>query len=100
VKLSVVKGAPAVAREVELRLAGLEGIEDVTANPTTGSVLLFYDTERTGVGEITETLRRWGYLGDLDPVPPRQGSFAGGLGSLVLRATTEAALQSLITALI
>src|SRR5262245_16204228 len=74
VKLSAVKGAPEQAREIENRLSEFVGIEKVTANPTTGSVLVFYDTGRTGVSEIVDALRCWGYLSEPEFVPQQRGS--------------------------
>ncbi len=100
VKLSDVKGAPARAREVEARLFALEGIDQVEANPTTGSVLILHDSGRVAAPEIVDQLRGWGYFRDPEPVAQVAGGLGDGLGSLFLRATTEAALQTLLTALI
>ncbi len=100
IKLADVKGAPDEARAVETQIRELPGVNHVTANPVTGSVLILYDTERTGIDEITEALQTLGYLSQPAPAAdaPRARTF--GLGSLVLRATTEAALQQLFVALI
>lgn len=101
-KLPEVKGAPAEARTVEAQLQGLTGVNHVTANPVTGSVLILYDTDQTGIEEITGALESWGYLRHPVPAPGTHTptGFSFGLGSLVLRATTEVALQQLFVALI
>jgi len=100
VKVADVKGSPRVAALVEAQLAELQGVDDVSANPLTGSVLVLYDPAQVGVEEIMEVLRAGGYFrhpsGDVRP----STSVGSGLGSIMLRATTEFALQSLITALI
>src|SRR5262249_11732038 len=99
-KIREVKGSPAEAIAVESRLRELDGIHHVTANPLTGSVLVLYDSELSGVEAITATLRAGGYLSDPVPAASTDRAIAGGLGHLVLRATTEVALQHLIVALI
>ena len=100
IKVPEVKGAPDRARQIERQLSLIEGIEDVTANPVTGSVLIFYDRQRTAMGDIAETLQAWGYLGHAVPAPDPALRPAWRLGGLMLRATTEFALQQLLGALI
>jgi copper chaperone CopZ len=99
-KIRELKGAPDEALVVEDRLRGINGVHHVTANPLTGSVLIQYDSGSTGVDEITGALRAWGYLREAIPTASPEGTAGGGLGRLVLRATTEAALQQLLVALI
>jgi hypothetical protein len=101
IKVPEVKGAPDTARQIEAQLRLIEGVDHATANPVTGSVLILYDARRTAMADITETLQTWGYL--RHPVPATgtaAGTIGGGLGNLMLRATTEFALQQLLVALI
>jgi copper chaperone CopZ len=98
-KVPEVKGAPDRAREIESQLRMVSGVDHVTANPLTGSVLILYDAGVTGTGEISETLRAWGYLSQIAPAAETTQP-AAGFGSVMLRATTEFALQQLFTALI
>ena len=100
IKVPEVKGSPERAQQIERQLRLIEGIDDVTANPVTGSVLIFYDRQRTAMGDIAETLQTWGYLSR--PVPAADPALGPvrGWGSLMLRATTEFALQQLFGALI
>ena len=99
-KIREVKGSPAEAIAVESRLREVDGVHHITANPVTGSVLVLYDSGLTGVDEITGTLRAGGYLSDPVPATAADRPIGGGFGHLVLRATTEVALQHLIVALI
>src|SRR2546423_14337231 len=62
VKVADVKGSPRVAALVEAQLAELQGVDDVSANPLTGSVLVLYDPAQVGVEEIMEALRAGGYF--------------------------------------
>jgi hypothetical protein len=101
IKVPEVKNDPDRAREIETRIRMIEGVERVTANPVTGSVLILYDAGRTVMGDITETLRTWGYLrhaGQTFDAPALPGG--PGWGNLMLRATTEFAIQQLLVALI
>jgi len=99
IKVAEVKGSPAMATLVETELKELQGITRVSANPLTGNVLVLYDPELVGVREIIEALRAGGYLrqpSGSEPTLP----VGARLGAIMLRATTEFAIQHLITALI
>jgi len=100
VKVAEVKGSPAVATLVETELSEVPGITRVSANPLTGNVLVLYDQELVGVGEIMEALRAGGYLGEPPGSTDSPLPVGARLGAIVLRATTEFAIQHLITALI
>jgi len=97
IKVPALKGSPDEAARLESRLRLIDGVDCVTANPVTGSVLVLYDAG-SGPDAIVDALRDWGYLGDA--VPADVGRSGSGFGSLMLRATTEFALQQLLTALI
>ncbi len=62
IKASQVKGAPARALEVESRLRQVDGIDHVTANPTTGNVLILYNSCRIAQHEVLDSLRTLGCL--------------------------------------
>ena len=104
IKVLEVKGSPANAWHVETRLAAMDGIHEVTANPRTGNVLVLYDSCLTSQHEIVETLQSWGYLQDrrLERTPARGGVgiFPDSLANTLVRSSVEFALQRLITALI
>ena len=99
INVPLVKGAPHKAAEIERHLGPLPSIERVAANPVTGNVLIFYDTTRTTVGEIVDALWATGYLRPT-PMVTLPSSLPVDLAGLLLRATTEFALQKLITAFI
>ncbi len=50
------------ALEVELRLEQVAGVEEVSANPTTGNVLILYNPRILKQGEIISFLMELGYL--------------------------------------
>ena len=101
IKVADVKGSHTGAALVEAELRELQGVNRVTANPLTGSVLVLYDPAQVGVEEIMEALRAGGYLRQpAGHAGGTGGSLGSGLGAIMLRATTEFAIQHLITALI
>ena len=99
IKLIGVKGSPDAAQYAEQRTRDLPGVEQATANPVTGNLLVLYDVARTGPSEILAALHEWGYLRDRFR-QPTTGVPGGRIAALVLRTTTEFALQRLITSLI
>src|ERR671923_1535809 len=64
IKLPKVKGAPHRALAVEQLLLGLDGVTDVTANPTTGNVLVLFASAVIGQHDIIAALQKTGYLRD------------------------------------
>ncbi len=79
IKLPKIKRASREALEVELRLHEVAGVEKVTANPTTGSVLILYHPGIIKQEEIVSFLMQSGYL----PQP------VGGSGTADSRSTME-----------
>ena len=107
IKATKVKGAPVRALEVESRLRQVDGIDHVTANPTTGNVLILYNSCRIAQHEVLDTLRSLGCLqeesaakigtSENDGMLPL---FGEALAESLMRSTVELALQGLIRALI
>ena len=99
IKVAGVKGSPEGAARVEARLASIDGVFAVAANPMTGSVLVQYDPATAQQGEIVEALRALGCLpyptGDL----PARGKLLVRLAGAVAQAATEVALQQAFGAL-
>lgn len=106
IKLPVVKGAAAKALEVEDDLRNCTGVQYVSANPTTGNVLILYNVRLIDQWQIISCLKEWGYL-------PQSSPRAGGAqtsaptGGIVEKVTTtvtaslmEVALTRLVAALI
>ena len=99
IKVPEVKGSSRRARDIEHLFHPLGPIEHVSANPVTGNVLVLYDAGRTTTGEIVEAMHAVGYLCEATSAPVT-ASPAPLWSNLLLRATTEFALQKLIAALI
>jgi copper chaperone CopZ len=107
IKVAAVKGAPQQAREIETQLQQLEGIDQVTANPTTGSVLILYNPRKIRQHEILKSFKTHGWPQEHrlapPPVPeslPTQDGFGQELVRTVVRSTMEFALQRLVYTLI
>jgi hypothetical protein len=104
IKVVEVKGNHETAWEVEARLSTVAGVDQVTANPRTGNVLVLYDPAHTSHKDLVEALQAWGFLRD---DLPEAGTHRGGVGigrdtlaNTLVRSSVEFALQRLFTALI
>ena len=62
IKIPKVKGAAGQAQEVERHLRQSAGIEEVSANPTTGNVLIHYNPRLIDQEDIIFSLKEVGYL--------------------------------------
>jgi copper chaperone CopZ len=107
VKVAAVKGSPQKAQEIECQLQQFDGLKQVTANPTTGSVLILYDPRRITQEKVLETLKTLGHFQEngkeravaKNPVTTEQG-FGRELLQTLVRSTVESAVQRLVYALI
>ena len=107
IKVAEVKGSPVKALEVERRLRTVDGVSHVTANPTTGNVLVLYAPERIAQHDVIDALRRLGYLQQGGAVQAAAGGhlrpldgLGDALAETLVRTTVELALQRLVSALI
>ncbi len=109
VKSALVKGSWRKAREVEAYFQHRDGISEISANPTTGSVLFYYDAQRLSQREIVAELSAGGYLAPsehfqphhLVPVTVKTSKASGqSLVATIVTSTVETALQLLVHALI
>jgi len=96
IKLPQVKGAPQRALAVEQLLLGLDGVTNVTANPTTGNVLVLFTSAVIGQHNIIAALQKTGYLSDDRAAAPDRKS----LTSIVVQSALELAIERLVLALI
>lgn len=62
IKIPKIKGAADKAQELEEHLQQFTGIESVSANPTTGNVLVLYNSQRIDQWNIISSLKDLGYL--------------------------------------
>jgi hypothetical protein len=106
IKVPEVKGAPLKAREIEGHLALCPGVEEVSANPITGSVLVLYNPRLIGQEEIILACQEIGYLLETTPQAPRKNGGPNHEGVVARVATAvastimEVALSSLVAAII
>ena len=96
IKLPQVKGAPQRALAVEQLLLGLDGVTDVTANPTTGNILVLFTSAVIDQHNIIAALQQTGYLSDDHATAQDQQS----LTSLVVHSALELVIERLVLTLI
>jgi cation transport ATPase len=107
IKIPRVKGAARRAQEVERHLRQSAGIEDVSANPTTGNVLILYNSHLIDQEDIISSLKEVGFLshpshrgsGGNNP-PSAQHGVVEKVTSTVAASLMEFALSRLVSALI
>ncbi len=90
VKLEQVKRSPDTADRVRTQLLQIDGVTEVSANPTTGSVLVHYESQRVAHGEILRSLGPFGFAGEPSSPPERQQE--GQREGLVSRVAEELAV--------
>ena len=106
IKVPEVRGATDTAREIESRLRALPAVDQATANPVTGNVLVLYDPRRITHAQIVDLLRSWGCLTGVAPGATVRGDrwmprrFHVDIFDAIARSTMEFALQQLFVALI
>ena len=107
IKVPKVKGAAGEAQEVEHHLRQSAGVEYVSANPTTGNVLILYNPRLTAQEDIVSSLKEFGYLSHPRPADiPGTGSRSTQTGvvekvtATVAASLMEVALTRLVSALI
>jgi hypothetical protein len=107
IKTPEVKGAPHKAREIEGHLALCPGVEEVSANPVTGSVLVLYNPRLICQEEIILACKEIGYLEETAPQAPRKGGGGFSHENALSRVTgavastlMEVALSRLVAAII
>lgn len=107
IKIPKVKGADRKAQEVERHLRQSAGIDYVSANPTTGNVLILYNSRLIDQEDIISSLKEVGYLShpshrgsrrDNPPAVPH--GVVEKVTSTVAATLMEFALSRLVSALI
>jgi hypothetical protein len=103
IKVPEIKRAPLKALEVVQALRRLHGIHDVQPNPTTGSVLVLFESEVIGPEQIVLTLQCLGCLVYTSPTAPEPRSHKGvgqKLAEVLVQSIFELAVQRAVLALI
>jgi copper chaperone CopZ len=102
IKVAEVKGSPRTAALVERELTLRKGITAVTANPTTGNVLVLYESAVVTPLDLISALRAIGCLQRRAPLrpAPRSPMLVRRLAETFARATVELAVQRVVLALL
>jgi len=105
VKIAGVKGSPERALEIEKQLRWYDGIDHVMANPTTGSVLILYNSECIQQRRIMTALRRLGWLTEpakahSSMTAPIRQDVGHRLAESLVTTALEFAVKGLVAALI
>jgi len=93
VKVPASKGAPQRALAIEQGLLALDGINTVMANPTTGNVLILFESTMLSHNDIIATIQKLGYLTGPYPVPKLERN---NLVNFVVQSAVELALERLV----
>lgn len=107
IKVPGIKGSPIKADELERQVQWQSGIHSIKANPTTGNVLIYYDSQKTEQNEILKTMTEFGYLQPLATKAfntressEEKNSLMEVVVSSVAQSMMEMALTRLVTAII
>ena len=107
IKVPEIKGSPVRAGELEKRVRWQPGIDYIKANPTTGNVLVYYDSEKIGQERILKVMQESGYLQfsnsqSLNVAGSNEAktSIMENLVASVAQSIMEVALTRLVTAII
>lgn len=102
-KIGEARKNPHKAAEIRCRLRECPGIQQVTTNSLTGSVLILYNARRLSQTDLLGLLQKQGYLkmvsGESGTTVSGQGYYRS-LCDVVIRSTMEVAIQRLFHALI
>ena len=101
IKVPALKGSEAQAARLRSALEVLAGIRYVKANPTTGNVLILFDSQTLGQEQLIEKLVEMNCFGQQNAAPsrlPRQ--FSGRIAETLIQSALQLALERLILALV
>ncbi|MGE3542009.1 MAG: HMA2 domain-containing protein [Candidatus Tectimicrobiota bacterium] len=97
IKIPELKGAQSRALALAQRLEQLEGIDAVTANPTTGNVLILFNSAQLEHRAIIRAIQQCGYLATILPMAPSERR---KLTHVVFQSAVELVIERLVLALI
>jgi copper chaperone CopZ len=107
VRVPEIKGSPVRAGELEKQVKWQPGIDYIKANPTTGNVLVYYDSEKIGQERILKAMQESGYLQfsnsqalNVAESNEAKTSIMENLVASVAQSIMEVALTRLVTAII
>jgi copper chaperone CopZ len=106
VKSQLVKQSPRKASEVERVLGAIRGVTSVSANPTTGSILVLFDPEVIEHRQLLAVLERNGYWKQGHALPASQNGRSGSvqmnnkIANALAKSVVEVGLQLLVSAVL
>ncbi len=107
IRVPEIKGSPVRAGELEKQVKWQPGIDYIKANPTTGNVLVYYDSEKIGQERILKAMQESGYLQfsnsqalNVAGSNEAKTSIMENLVASVAQSIMEVALTRLVTAII
>jgi hypothetical protein len=107
IKVPGIKGSPVRAGELEKQVKWQPGIDYIKANPTTGNVLIYYNSRKIEQNSILKIMQESGYLQSLNFQNLEEASSGGSKTSImenvvasVAQSIMEVALTRLVTAII
>jgi hypothetical protein len=84
VKLPLLKGCPPHGDRLSAMVRQLPGVTDAAANPTTGSLIVFFDPKQTEYLSVIEFFREQGGTAPEAPAAPKRRRSILGCGSGLL----------------
>jgi Heavy metal associated domain 2 len=101
IKVPIIKRSYEKALDVEMLIGSLDGVTSVSANPTTGNVLVFFCSETCTHRDIVSTLYKAHYLRTTAaPSPPAAGMLMNAVGQTLVHSCIEAVFRRALTALL
>jgi copper chaperone CopZ len=103
VKVPEIKRAPLKATEVVQALQRVRGVRHVQTNPTTGSVLVLFESHVIGPEQLVLTLQSIGCLvqsGPPEPAPSHWKGVGQKFAEALVQSVFELAVQRAVLALI
>lgn len=107
IKVPEIKGSPVRAGELEKRVSWQPGIDYIKANPTTGNVLIYYNSQKIEQESILKVMQESGYFQFSNSLSlnvagsqEAKNSIMENLVASVAQSIMEVALTRLVTAII
>jgi copper chaperone CopZ len=101
IKVPVIKGSPTRAGQLERALEVLPGIQYVKANPTTGNVLVLFDSRILSQQQVVQRLAELGcFMPALNLRHSTRAPLTGRIAETVVQSALQIALERVILSLV
>lgn len=97
IKVPEVKGSQTMADKMESKLAKLNGVAEVAANPLTGNVLVLFDSQVISHYHVVSVIKNLNCLNGQASVSPRSHNY---VSQFLLQSVTELVLERVILAVL